>query len=121
MARVALARQIVQNIAGSEPSVPVIRRDPQLEQILLGTVQQAQKSGVDASAFIEPSLAERLQRSLVAAAQKQEVAGKPLVLLVAAPLRMMLSRFARHSVPDLQVLAYTEIRSEERRVGRGGG
>ena len=42
-------------------------------------------------------------------AQKQEVAGKPLVLLVAAPLRMMLSRFARHSVPDLQVLAYTEI------------
>lgn len=109
MARVALARQIVQNIVGSEPSVPVITLDPQLEQILLGTVQQAQKSGVDDSAFIEPSLAERLQRSLVAAAQKQEVAGKPLVLLVAAPLRMMLSRFARHSVPDLQVLAYTEI------------
>src|SRR5690625_6112929 len=109
MARVALARQIVQNIVGSEPSVPVITLDPQLEQILLGTVQQAQKSGVDDSAFIEPSLAERLQRSLVAAAQKQEVAGKPLVLLGAAPLRMMLLRFARHTVPDLQVLAYTQV------------
>ncbi|MDQ2078080.1 flagellar biosynthesis protein FlhA [Marinimicrobium sp. ABcell2] len=109
MARVALARQIVQNIVGSEPNVPVITLDPELEQILLGTVQQAQKSGVDDSAFIEPSLAERLQRSLITAAQKQEMAGKPLVLLVAAPLRMMLSRFARHSVPDMQVLAYTEI------------
>jgi len=31
------------------------------------------------------------------------------VLLVAAPLRTMLARFARHSVPDLRVLAYTEV------------
>ncbi len=76
---------------------------------MLNTLQQAQKSGADDSAFIEPSLAERLQRSLMEAAQKQEVAGKPLVLLVAAPLRNMLARFARNSVPDMNVLAYTEI------------
>jgi flagellar biosynthesis protein FlhA len=46
---------------------------------------------------------------LINAAQKQEMAGKPLVLLVAAPLRPMLSRFVRHSVPDMRVLAYTEV------------
>lgn len=109
MARVALARQIAQSIVGAEPEIPVITLEPELEQLLLNTVQQAQKAGADDSAFIEPNLAERLQKSLVDAAQKQEMAGKSIVLLVAAPLRMMLSRFARHSVPDMQVLAYTEI------------
>lgn len=109
LARVALCRQIVQNIIGNERSLPVITLEPSLEQLLLNTVQQAQKAGADDSAFIEPGLADRLQQSLVTAAQKQELSGKPLVLLVAAPLRPMLSRFVRHSVPDMRVLAYTEV------------
>ena len=109
LARVALRRQIVQNIIGNEQNLPVITIDPGLEQLLLSTVQQAQKAGADDGAFIEPGLADRLQESLVSAAQKQEMAGKPLVLLVAAPLRMMMSRFVRHSLPDMRVLAYTEI------------
>jgi flagellar biosynthesis protein FlhA len=109
LARVGLCRQIVQNIIGSEVNLPVVTLEPSLEQLLLGSVQQAQKAGVDDSAFIEPGLADRLQQSLVKAAQKQEMQGKPLVLLVAAPLRLMLSRFARHSIPDMQVLAYNEI------------
>jgi flagellar biosynthesis protein FlhA len=109
LARVALCRQIVQNIIGNEQNLPVITIDPGLEQLLLSTVQQAQKAGADDGAFVEPGLAERLQESLIQAAQKQEMAGKPLVLLVAAPLRMMMSRFVRHSIPDMRVLAYTEI------------
>ncbi|HSC68738.1 MAG TPA: flagellar biosynthesis protein FlhA, partial [Cellvibrio sp.] len=109
LARVALCRQIVQNIIGNERNLPVITLEPSLEQLLLNTVQQAQKAGADDSAFIEPGLADRLQQSLINAAQKQELAGKPLVLLVAAPLRSMLSRFVRHSVPDMRVLAYTEV------------
>lgn len=109
LARIALSRQIVQNIIGNEQNLPVITIDPGLEQLLLSTVQQAQKAGADDGAFIEPGLADRLQESLINAAQKQEMAGKPLVLLVAAPLRMMMSRFVRHSLPDMRVLAYTEI------------
>ncbi len=109
LARVALRRQIVQNIIGNEQNLPVVTLDPGLEQLLLSTVQQAQKAGADDGAFIEPGLADRLQQSMINAAQKQEMAGKPLVLLVAAPLRMMMSRFVRHSLPDMRVLAYTEI------------
>ncbi|AQT59369.1 flagellar biosynthesis protein FlhA [Cellvibrio sp. PSBB023] len=109
MARVSLCRQIVQNIIGNERNLPVITLEPSLEQLLLNTVQQAQKAGADDSAFIEPGLADRLQQSLISVAQKQEMAGRPLVLLVAAPLRPMLSRFVRHSVPDMRVLAYTEV------------
>lgn len=109
LARVALSRQIVQNIIGSEQNLPVITIDPSLEQLLLNTVQQAQKAGADDGAFIEPGLADRLQSALINAAQKQEMAGKPLVLLVAAPLRMMMARFVRQSLPDMRVLGYTEI------------
>ena len=109
LARVALCRQIIQNIIPGEQKLPVITLDPSLEQLLLSTVQQAQKAGADDSAFIEPSLTDRLQQCLAKAAQKQEMAGKALVLLVAAPLRMMMSRFVRHIIPDMRVLAYTEI------------
>ena len=58
---------------------------------------------------IEPKLAESLQKALVDAAQKQEVSGDPAVLLVAAPLRQMLSRFARYTIDGMRVLSYQEI------------
>lgn len=107
--RVALARQIVQNIVGADANIPVITIDPSLEQLLLQSVQQAQKVGADPTNFIEPKLAENLNQSLMNAAQKQEAAGKPIVLLVAGPLRLMLQRFIRFSLPDTSVLAYNEI------------
>lgn len=108
-ARVALARQIVQNIVGADPNIPVITLDPSLEQLLLQSVQQAQKIGADTTSFIEPRLAEKLSNALVSAARRQEAAGKPVVLLVAAPLRMTLVRLARFNLPDMHVLGYNEI------------
>ncbi|WP_420821513.1 flagellar biosynthesis protein FlhA [Pseudomaricurvus alkylphenolicus] len=107
-ARVGLSRQIVQGIVGPEPDLPVMTLEASLEQLLLQTVQQAQKSGGDGT-FIEPSLAEKLQQSLIEAAQQQEAKGKPVILLVAAPIRMTMSKFVRYSLPDMHVLGYTEI------------
>ena len=109
IARASLARQIVQQIVGQDSNLPVITLDPSLEQLLLQTQQQAQKTGVDEGAFIEPQLAERLNNALVSAAKKMEASGKPQVLLVAAPLRNMLYQFAKFNLPDLKVLAYTEV------------
>jgi flagellar biosynthesis protein FlhA len=106
-ARVGLARQIVQGIVGQEVEVPVITLEAGLEQLLLQSIQQAQKNG--GGAFIEPSLAEKLQRSLIDVAQKQEMRGRSVVLLVAAPIRNLMARFVRFSLPDMSVLAYTEI------------
>lgn len=108
-ARIALARQIVQGIVGTGLELPVMTLDPKLEQLLLNSVQQAQKAGADDGAFIEPSLAERLQQSIVSGAQQQELAGKPIILLVAAPLRELMVKFNRYAVPDMKVLAYTEV------------
>lgn len=109
IARSALARQIVQNIVGADPNLPVITLDPALEQLLLQSVQQAQKAGAGDSAFIEPQLAERLNNALVKAAKQQESRGKAIILLVAAPIRAMLYQFVRFNVPDMKVLAYNEV------------
>lgn len=109
IARRALSRQIVQSIIGQENNLPVITLDPGLEQLLLQSLQQAQNSGADDAAFIEPKLAERMNNSLVKAAQNQERAGKPVVLLVAAPIRNMMSRFVRFNTTDMHVLAYNEV------------
>ena len=106
--RVALARAIVQNIVGLEPELPVITLDPRLEQILLNSLQKAGQGSED-GILLEPGMAEKLQRSLVEAAQRQEMLGKQAVLLVAGPVRAMLSRFARQAVPNIHVLAYQEI------------
>ncbi len=108
IARRALSRQIVQSIVAQEHEIPVITLEAGLEQLLLKTMRQAQQTGVEAG-FIEPSLAENLQQSLVDASQRQEMAGKPVVLLVAEPIRMLMSKFVRFSLPDMAVLAYTEI------------
>lgn len=110
--RVSLARVIVQGIYGNRSELPVITLDPSLEQILLKAVQQAMQHGdgsAEENVVIEPGIAERLQQSLIQAAQRQEIAGNPAVLLVAAPLRPTLSRFVRFTTSGVRVLSYQEI------------
>ena len=105
--RIALARSIVQQINGLDEELSVITLDPPLEQILLQTVQ-VQSDGSGGSG-IEPGLAERILSSLGELAQRQEIEGEPVVLLVAPPIRAMMSRFVRRSISGLHVLSYQEI------------
>lgn len=103
--RQALSRSILQHINGLEEELPVITLDPSLEQLLLQTVQA---SGSHEAGF-EPGLAEKMNSSLLDAAQRQEMAGQPAVLLVAPQLRALLARFARRSISNLHVLSYNEV------------
>jgi flagellar biosynthesis protein FlhA len=103
--RVALGRQIVQDIAGNSPELPVITLEPELEQLLTNSL-----SGSNAATpGLEPGLAERMQRRLAEAAQRQELTGEPAVLLVPPQLRQTLARFMRSIVPNMHVLAWNEI------------
>ncbi len=106
--RVALSRAIVQSIVGLDSELPVITLEPRLEQILLNSLQQAGQ-GSENGILLEPGMAEKLQQSLVEAAQRQEMQGQPVILLVAGQIRAMMSRFARMAVPNMHVLAYQEI------------
>jgi flagellar biosynthesis protein FlhA len=118
-ARQALSRVIVQKTFGNSEKLAVIALAPAMEQLLLKSLQSSmqqtnsQQGGDDI--VLEPGLAERLQNAIREAAQKQEMAGQPPVLLVSAPLRAVLSKFARYINSEISVLAYTEI-PEDRQV-----
>jgi flagellar biosynthesis protein FlhA len=109
--RIALGRQIVQDIVGGGGELPVITLEPELEQLLQSSLQG--QSG--ANAAIEPGLAERLQTRLAESAVRQEASGEASVLMVAPQLRTTLARFTRATVPGLHVLAWNEI-PDNRRV-----
>ncbi len=103
--RVALRRMITQQIAGNTDELRVITLDPELEQILLQSLQNNGGTGLT----LEPGLADRLNRSVAEAAQRLEAEGHPPVLLVSPPLRPWLVRFLKYHVPSLHVLAYNEV------------
>jgi flagellar biosynthesis protein FlhA len=109
--RVALGRQIVQEIAGLDTEIPVITLAPELEQILMNSLSGSGPAG----AAVEPGLADRLQQAVAEAARRQEMNGEPAVLLVPPALRPWLARFTRHVAQNLHVLAYNEV-PDNRRV-----
>jgi len=85
--------------------LPVITLEPELEQLL-----SASLVGTNAATpGLEPGLAERMQRRLAEAAQRQELTGEPAVLLVPPALRQTLAKFMRAIVPGMHVLAWNEI------------
>ena len=100
--RVALGRQIVQEINGMEPELPVLTLAPQLERVLQDSLQSG-------GAVLEPGLAERMHKSLSDSVAQRESAGEPSVLLVPGALRPLLSKFTRQTIPGLHVLAYNEV------------
>jgi flagellar biosynthesis protein FlhA len=102
--RVALGRQIVQDIAGVGAELPVITLEPDLERLLASSL-----AGNAANPGLEPGLAERLQQRVAEASRRQEGSGEPAVLLVPPQLRQNLTRFLRSSLPNLHVLAWNEI------------
>ncbi|HEY6517385.1 MAG TPA: flagellar biosynthesis protein FlhA [Steroidobacteraceae bacterium] len=102
--RVALGRQIVQDIAGIAAELPVITFEADLERLLSGSL-----AANSTSPGLEPGLAERLQQRVGEASRRQEAAGEAPVLLVPPPLRAQLARFLRAALPNLHVLAWNEI------------
>jgi len=102
--RIALGRQIVQDIAGTGAEVPVMSLDAELERLLTSAL-----TGNAANPSLEPGLAEKLQQRLSESARRREMAGEAAVLLVPPPLRAPLAGFVRASVPGLRVLAWNEI------------
>ncbi len=103
--RMALSHSIIQHVNGIKADLPIITLDPELEQILLQTLQATNDGG----ASLEPGLAENMHKNLNDAAQRQEMSGESAILVVQAGLRAWISRFIRNSIPNLNVLSYNEI------------
>jgi flagellar biosynthesis protein FlhA len=103
--RASLGRMIIQKINGMDREIPVMTLDPDLEQLLQKILQA---SGQE-SAGIEPGLAEQMHKTLEEKTQKQEMEGRPAILLVSSQIRPWLARFFKHTIAGLNVLAYNEI------------
>lgn len=102
--RVALGRAIVQQLFPGSSELTVIALDGRLERLLM----QAMNSGGDGAA-LEPGLADTLTAQTANAVQQQEQLGFTPVLLVPAPLRALLSKFLRRTLPQLKVLSHAEL------------
>jgi flagellar biosynthesis protein FlhA len=103
--RVALGAAITQQQFGASSNggeLPVMVFDPELEKLLA----QAASGG---SFALEPGLAETLTREVQQAVQAQERRGEPTVLLAPDSLRVALARLLRRTLPQLRILAHSEI------------
>ena len=103
--RIALGRSIVQQIFPTGNELTVMTLDNRLERLLM---QALQTSGPDGSG-IEPGLADTLAMQTEIATQQQQQMGLTPVLLVPGPLRGLLSRFLRRTLPQLKVLSHAEL------------
>jgi flagellar biosynthesis protein FlhA len=107
--RAALGRLIVQQINGSSSEVSVVTLEPNLEQILL---QSMQSSNHEANA-VDPSLLDKIQKTVVKFAAKQDVSGSPAILLVHPSIRRLMSKVLKHIAKNLSVLSFKEIPDEK--------
>jgi len=104
LVRSALGKLIVQHIVGEQEELPLITLTTQLEQVLQQSVQSMAHLG-----GIEPTMIEKLQKTLNGYVEKQEILGQPTVLLVSPVLRTILARTFRNTLPSVSVLSYNEI------------
>ena len=99
--RLALGRAIVQDIFPGNEALQVIGLDGSLDRVLLQALTN--------SSGLEPGLADSLLREAQSAMARQTQLGLPSVLVVQHPLRVLLARFLRRSLPQLKVLSQAEI------------
>jgi len=114
--RTSLSRLIIQTLADGIEEIPVLTLEPQLEKMLMQTVQQSQQSGIknEEALILEPQMAEQLQVSLRQSAEQQEAMGNAPILIVSAPIRPMLARFMRYGMVNMSVLSYQEVPDHKR-------
>ncbi|AEK60763.1 flagellar biosynthesis protein FlhA [Collimonas fungivorans] len=101
LVRLALGRAITQLLFPGNGELQVIGLDSSLDRVLL----QALSNG----SGLEPGLADSLLAQTQAAITRQEQFGLAPVLVVQHPLRVLLARFLRRSLPQLKVLSHAEI------------
>ena len=101
LTRLALGRAIIQDIYPGHEPLQVIGLDSSLDRMLLQALSN--------SNGLEPGLADNLLQQTQLAMARQAQLGLPAVLVVQHPLRVLLARFLRRSLPELKVLSHAEI------------
>jgi flagellar biosynthesis protein FlhA len=111
--RCALRRQIVSGLYGKKKDMPAFNLSGELENMLLGSLNQARQSNGGKVALdnypIDPQLLSQLQLNMPVAREQMKQQHTPPLLLVLPQIRPLLARYARLFAPGLHVLSYNEI------------
>jgi flagellar biosynthesis protein FlhA len=109
--RCALRRQIVTALFGQKTEMRAFNLGGDLENMLLGSLNQARQSGkvVLDNYPIDPHLLAQLQVNMPVAREQMKQQATPPLLLVLPQIRPLLARYARLFAPGLHVLSYNEI------------
>ncbi len=109
--RCALRRQIVTALFGKKKEMPAFNLSAELENMLLGSLNQARQGGKIAldNFPIDPQLLSQLQLNMPVAREQMKQQHSAPLLLVLPQIRPLLARYARLFAPGLHVLSYNEI------------
>jgi flagellar biosynthesis protein FlhA len=111
--RCALRRQIVSSLFGKKKDMAAFNLSGELENMLLGSLNQARQAGNGKVALdnypIDPQLLSQLQVNMPVAREQMKQAHTPPLLLVLPQIRPLLARYARLFAPGLHVLSYNEV------------
>jgi flagellar biosynthesis protein FlhA len=111
--RCALRRQIVSGLCGKKKDMPAFNLSGDLENMLLGSLNQARQNNGGKVALdnypIDPQLLSQLQLNMPVAREQMKQQHTPPLLLVLPQIRPLLARYARLFAPGLHVLSYNEI------------
>ena len=115
--RCTLRRQIVAGLCGSTGGMKGFNLSGELENMLLGALNQARQSGKVAldNYPVDPQLLSQLQTNMPMVREQMKQLGTAPLLLVMPQIRPLLARYARLFAPGLHVLSYNEI-PEQREV-----
>ncbi|AHG19650.1 flagellar biosynthesis protein FlhA [Chania multitudinisentens RB-25] len=109
--RYALRRAIIHSINNDRPQLSVFTMNSELENMLLGSLNQAQQTGkVELDSFpVDPNILTQLQNTMPMIYEQMKAQGMPPILLVTPQLRPCISRYARLFAKGLHVLSYNEV------------
>ncbi len=109
--RCTLRRQIVAGLLGKSTTMKAFNLSGELENMLLGSLNQARQAGKVAldNYPIDPNLLSQLQANMPQARDQMKQQGAAPLLLVMPQIRPLLARYARLFAPGLAVLSYNEI------------
>lgn len=109
--RYALRTGIVNGINGDDKNLAVYTINHELENMLLGSLNQAQQAGkVVLDNFpVDPNILTQLQQNMPIIKEQMKAENHQPILLVTPQLRPLVSRYARLFCDGLNVLSYNEV------------
>lgn len=105
--RTALSRQICKEYATPDKRMNVITVDPEIEQLVMGSVREDDIEGRVVG--MDPDTYQAVMSSLLDAYKSAKTAGFAPLFLVSPAIRSVLFNMMEREVPDAVVLSYNEI------------